>query len=420
MQINFYGAAQEVGRSAIMLQDQGRRVMLDYGVKLWKGTQYPVEVPNVDALILSHAHLDHCGAVPMLYRNRPNIPTLGTPPTLDLAELLLRDSLKIARIEHKKAKFTEANLASFKKHYRRTSYHSHTSLLDMDISMYDAGHLTGSAVTLMERRHGKENKRIVYTGDFKIEKQTLHEGAEIVKSDVLIMESTYAQRNHPERTKVVKDFVERVKEVIDNGGNVLLPVFALGRGQEMLTILYEAGLAGKTYVDGMINPATQIVMKHSKYIKNSHKLFDAVEESNRVRDQKDRHAILEQPSIILTTAGMLEGGPVLSYINKLNDRSHIFITGYQVEDTNGRRLIDKGVVNIDGKETRIKTPVSIFDFSAHAGHDDLYKYVRESSPNTVICVHGSEENSKAFAEALKGEGFDAHAPKIGDVIKLAD
>jgi len=130
--------------------------------------------------------------------------------------------------------------------------------------------------------------------------------------------------------------------------------------------------------------------------------------------------VLDEPSIILTTAGMLEGGPVLNYITRLNEESRILITGYQVEETNGRRLVERGVVNIDGREHRIRNPVTTFDFSAHAGRDDLFRYARESAPNTIICVHGSEENAKALAEELRGEGFDAHAPKDGDTIRLAD
>lgn len=420
MHISFFGAAQEVGRSSIMLHDNDKRIMFDYGVKLGKGLEYPIQAPDVDALILSHAHLDHCGAIPVLYRHKPDIPAIGTPPSLDLSELLLKDSLKIARIEHKKAHFTEAQMNLYKRRYRRIPYGMQADLLGMNIEMQDAGHVAGSAITLLERKHGKENKRIVYTGDFKLQKQVLHDGAKIVKGDLLIMESTYATRDHPDKAQLVKEFIAKIKETLDNRGNVLLPVFAVGRGQELLTLLYENGLAQHTYVDGMINSATEIILRHPKYITHPHRLSDAVEESNRIRDSTDRRSVLDEPSIILTTAGMLEGGPVLNYITRLNEESRIFLTGFQVEGTNGRLLLEKKYVRIDGVPHKIKTPVQFFDFSAHAGREDLYRYARECSPNTIICVHGSEENSKALAEALSGEGFDAHAPKVGDVIKLAD
>jgi putative mRNA 3-end processing factor len=137
-----------------------------------------------------------------------------------------------------------------------------------------------------------------------------------------------------------------------------------------------------------------------------------------ITDKRHRKDALNEPSIILTTAGMLNGGPVLNYITKLNKNSKILITGYQVAGTNGRLLLDRGVVNIDGNVVKISTPTVYYDLSAHAGKDDLYKYVKQSSPRIVICMHGDEQNTMTFAENLKLEGFEAYSPKIGETIKL--
>lgn len=416
MLFRFLGGAREVGRSAVLLQD-GKSIMFDYGVKVGGKLEYPLAPPRVDAVVLSHAHLDHSGAVPMIYNNAL-VPTFGTPPTLKLSELLLNDSLEIARKEHMQPRFHKRQVASFMNRYIGMGYHSKRELGDFSIEVYDAGHVSGSAITLIERKKSKDNNRIVYTGDYKLEEQYLHKGAEIVRSDVLITESTYATREHPDRNKLIAKLIDDIRTTLDNGGTALVPVFAVGRSQEMLSILYRHRLTPMTYVDGMARAATSIILKYQGFIKHEAVLSKAVEESMAIQDKRDRKGALDEPSIILTTAGMLNGGPVLNYITKLNKNSKILITGYQVEGTNGRSLLDKGQVVIDGNPVRIGTPTEYYDLSAHAGRDDLYKYIKQSSPRVVVCVHGDERSTTTLAESLRLEGFDTYAPKIGDAIRL--
>ncbi len=418
MQLKFLGGAQEVGRSAILLKDD-RNLLLDFGVKIDHETEYPTHIPNIDALVLSHAHLDHSGFSAALY-NEQFIPTFGTPPTLRLSNLLLDDSLSIAKKNHVKPGFTKRQVKEFVNRYIPVDYHHVQRFGNFDIEFYDAGHICGSAVTLVERAHAKDYKRIVYTGDFKLEPQFLHNGAEVVKSDVLITESTYANREHPNRDDTVLQFVEKIQETLDNGGHALIPVFAVGRSQEILALLYKNGLMASTYLDGMAKDATQIVLNHPKYIANHDVLQKAVREVNWIGDRNDRREALNTPSIIVTTSGMMTGGPVLDYVTRLNKNSHIFLTGYQQEGTNGRMLIEQGSVIIDGQKKKIPQSVSFYDFSAHAGMSDLMEYVRKSSPQVVVCVHGDGESTQEFAEELKLEGIQAYAPKVGDSIKLGD
>ncbi|MEM3227354.1 MAG: MBL fold metallo-hydrolase [Candidatus Micrarchaeaceae archaeon] len=410
------GGAQEVGRSGLLVKDS-KSFLFDYGIKLDHKTEYPLQPGRIDALLLSHAHLDHSGMSPALY-NTMLPDAFGTPPTLELSELLLEDSMKIALREHKQGKFHRKQVNNFAKHYTRVEYGAALEYGNFSIEFNDAGHIAGSATILLERLNAKENKRILYTGDFKLQPQTLHRGAKIVKSDVLAIESTYAYKDHPDRKALTREFINKVKEVLERGGNVLLPVFAVGRGQEILTILYENGLADLTHVDGMVREATKIVLSHSNFIDNAHLLKKAIERATVIEDRSDRAIALSEPSIILTTAGMLNGGPVLDYITKLNANSAVLLTGYQIEGTNGSSLLKNGTITLDGKRRRISNPVSLYDFSAHAGMSDLYRYVRESAPNTVICMHGSEESVQMLAENLRGEGFDAYAPKIGEEIEL--
>ncbi|MDE1834450.1 MAG: MBL fold metallo-hydrolase, partial [Candidatus Micrarchaeota archaeon] len=285
-----------------------------------------------------------------------------------------------------------------------------------DISLYDAGHICGSAISLVEKR--RSGRKVAYTGDFKLEPQLLEGGAEVVACDVLIIESTYAAKDHPNREQHMRKLIDEIRETVDNGGTALLPVFAVGRAQEILALLTKNELIGKTYLDGMAKSATEIVMGHPDFIKQVDLLEDAMTQATWIKDNRNRSNALNGGNIIVTTSGMLNGGPVLDYITRLNRKSKIFLTGYQVENTNGRKLVEGRPINIDGVEHRVKVPLSIFDFSAHAGKSDLHEYVKRSNPETVICVHGDPENSNLLAEELKMEGFEAFAPKVGDKITV--
>ncbi len=416
MQFKFLGGAQEVGRSAILLRDE-HTLMLDYGIKLNHKIEYPIAMPNIDAFILSHAHLDHSGHAPALY-NEMLVPAFGTEPTLRFSELLLKDSLNIAKKEHMNPKFHKRQISSFMHRYTSMEYHSRATIGNFEIELFDAGHICGSAITLIERKNAKDNKRVVYTGDYKLVPQYLHRGAEVVKSDVLITESTYATREHPERAALAKRFVEKVRETLDNNGTVLLPVFAVGRSQEVLMLLYKNNLTQYTYLDGMARTATGMALKYKDFISDSGTLERAFEDSMVIKGREDRSAALNAPSIILTTAGMLTGGPVLDYITRLRNNSSILLTGYQVEGSNGRMLMEKGSLMIDNEMTKVSAKVSYYDMSAHAGMQELHDYVKGSGPSKVICVHGDSENAKAMAESLRLEGYDAYAPKISDTIKI--
>lgn len=416
MLFKFLGGAQEVGRSAIVMKDEGS-LLLDYGIKLNHKIEYPINVPNVDAFVLSHAHLDHSGFAPALY-NEMLIPSFGTEPTLKLSELLLNDALNIAKKEHMQQKYHKRQIATFMHRYTSLDYGQSVNFGNFDIEMHDAGHISGSAITLIERRKAKDNKRIVYTGDFKLEPQLLHKGAEIVKGDVLVMESTYATREHPNREEVLKQIVDEIKETLQSNGSVLLPVFAVGRSQEILALLYKNGLTQYTFLDGMARAAGSIVLAHSDFIDNAHLLEQAMEETTTIKSRNERGTALDGPSIIVTTAGMLTGGPVLDYITRLKENSKILLTGYQVEGSNGRNLLEHGWITINNKVTKIQTPSKYYDLSAHAGKSELYEYVKRCQPNTVICVHGDKDNAKALAESLTLEGYKAYAPELGETIKL--
>ncbi|MDE1874150.1 MAG: MBL fold metallo-hydrolase [Candidatus Micrarchaeota archaeon] len=414
MELHFLGGASEVGRSAILFKGS-KHIIMDYGIKLNHKTEYPLPTGGVDACVLSHAHIDHSGNFPFLYKD--NLPTTyGTDPTKELSQLLVEDSMKVGKKNHQPPKFNKHNLRSMLERYSSHEFGEEVDLGEYTITLYDAGHISGSSITKIESR--KTGKRLVYTGDFKLEPQMIQGSADIVKSDVLITETTYANREHPEREELTKKFAEDVRQTLDNGGTALIPTFAVGRAQEILAILHKHGLTDSVFIDGMARKATQIAMRYPEYIRNVDLLHDAIKRIAWVGSEEHRGHAISGSSIILTTAGMLNGGPVLNYITKLGPNSKIFLTGYQVEGTNGRKLMDGKPLLIDGRKEVVKAPWTFYDFSAHAGKSDLYEYVRKSDPEKVICVHGEQKTASAFAESLREEGYDASVPKQGDTVQI--
>ena len=410
--MRFLGGAGEVGRSAFVIEDK-KNILLDCGIKVESNTEYPLEIGAVDACILSHAHLDHSGFLPSIYREaRP--PTFTTQPTMELVELLIEDAMKIAKRRHEKPAYSGADFREMMARYVPCEYGFENEFDDYVITLRDAGHIPGSAVSSVENM--RSGRTLAYTGDFKLEEQTLQKGADPVKCDILVMESTYGSGDHPDRDKLISSFIEDVKSVIDNGGTALVPVFAVGRSQEVLAVLEQHGLAERTYLDGMAKAATEITLVHKRFLKNGKLLADGVNKASIVTMYRARRRAVMGGKIILTTSGMLTGGPVLNYITQLNRNSKVFLTGFQVEGTNGRRLLDGKPLVIDGKKFTVRNEVGFYDFSAHAGRSDLHKYAKMCSPEEIVLVHGSSENISAAAESLAMEGFKVHTPKVGDTI----
>jgi putative mRNA 3-end processing factor len=412
LRIRFLGGAGEVGRSAFVIEDK-KNILLDCGVKVESATEYPLEIGKVDACILSHAHLDHSGFLPSIYRDA-SPPTFATQPTMELVELLIEDAMKIGKRKHDKPAYSRAEFREMMSKYVPCEYGYENEFDDYVITMRDAGHICGSAVSSIESI--RSGRVIGYTGDFKLEEQTLQKGADPVKCDILIMEATYGGGEHTGREKLISLFIEDIKDVIDNGGTALVPVFAVGRSQEILAILEENGLAERTYLDGMARAATEIALAHKRFLKNGKLLAEGVNKVSVVDMQHVRRNAVKGGRIILTTSGMLTGGPVLNYITQLGRNSKIFLTGFQVEGTNGHKLLEGKPLIIDGKKFTVRNEFGFYDFSAHAGKKDLHEYAKLCSPEEIVLVHGSVENINAAAESLRLEGFKVHTPKVGDVI----
>ncbi len=404
--IKFLGGCREVGRSAVMVDG----IVLDYGVKPSDPPEFPLDGVSPKAVVISHGHLDHVGVAPNLMYYNPDV--FLTPPSHDLSTILLKDSMNIMQ----PPPFTKRELRQFESNVKEVEYEDPVQIADVEIELFNAGHIPGSASI-----HLRSDVNILYSGDIKLEETRLLEGADLhyPETDILIVESTYFGTKHPDRKELERRFVESVIDTIDMGGHAIIPAFAVGRTQEVLMILERYGIT--PYVDGLGKEVTKIIQKYPDYIKSPKSLKRAIKNAIPVEWRK-RERVLEEPCAVVTTAGMLNGGPALFYISKLynDDKSKIILTGYQVDGTNGDLALKHGMLNLGTRTVKLRMGVEQYDFSAHADDRQLKEYVMkvvDRGADVVFTIHGEE--TEAFAEWIREElGVDAYAPKNGDIFVI--
>ncbi len=409
------GGCNEVGRSSFLL-DFGEKILLDRGIKLdASGSEFPLPLEtNLDAVVISHAHLDHSGALPDLFVNS-SILSYMSAPTFELSKILWFDTIKIAGLEGENISFSkneieEAAKYTFPVDYRRVLHITK----NCSMQFFDAGHILGSAMPKLSI--GEKN--FLYTGDFKVEETRLFKGADLDVGpvDYLAIESTYGDRNHPPRKECEKLFIEEVQDTLDNGGTALVPAFAVGRSQELIDILHGYKIDAPIYLDGMGQKVARVTTMFPKFLKNPRFLKKALEKTNWIRNNGDRKKALKQPSVIVTTAGMLQGGPALNYLKTIykDERSNVFLTGYQVEGTAGRTLMETGKIDIDGRNYEVKGKVEKFDFSAHASQQEMMKAISRWGPEKVLLVHGDPEVIQVFKKKIEEDiGIETLVPELG-------
>jgi len=347
------------------------------------------------------------------------VPLYTTGPTQPLCSLLWADAIKVAEMRGETPAISEKEIISAEKHFASIPYEEEEELFDgTSFTLHDAGHITGSAQIVLRNA----GKTLIYTGDLNSSPTRLHPAASVPENnpDLLVIESTYADRDHPPRKQVEESFIEAVNETLEEG-NVLIPCFAVGRTQEMLMVIEAAGIKAKTYVDGMGIKTSELLPDFPSYCRDPQALGRSLAKARFVQDSGERNKIASgSGKIIIATAGMLDGGPALTYLERLNKQGNgaVLLTGYQAADTNGRLLLEKSEVVDRGKRIKVNLPVKVFDFSAHSGRKQLHQYVEKMSPQKVWCIHGDEKNCELFASELREKGFDAHAPKPGEEAEI--
>jgi putative mRNA 3-end processing factor len=418
LQVGFLGGAREVGRIGISVKSEKTQVLLDYGVMFDHEPGFPMHVPpkEVNGLILTHSHLDHSGALPVFYIGGKT-PLYTNRLNLDLTQLLIQDFIKISGYY---LPFEYLELKTMMQSNEHLDFGVEEKIGDIGLQLLNAGHTPGSASVLLEA----EGKRLLYTGDFNTTDSQLLTGATMDYGDLdaVVIESTYANEDHTNRLELEKRFVESVTEVVERGGIALVPAFGVGRSQEMACILAAHHFEYPVVLDGMAREASRIIMNHKEFLRDPKLFMNAMHSLDWVESWRDRRKALKSNGVIISTAGMLKGGPAAFYVSKLGKKASnaIFLVSYQIPGTPGKELLEKGVCTIDGKVRKVKARYEHFDFSSHCGASQLKEALRKLGGNPkVFVVHGDDENCKLLANWAKSElGLDAVAPKTGETFEV--
>ncbi len=431
MKLYFYGAAQEVGRSCMMVRSANATVLIDAGIKLGEKEEYPI-IPDrllkgVDAIFISHAHLDHSGYLPHIFSAGYTGKVYATKPTLELINVLISDYMHISDPKN----VTKEGLAKMRKSCQIIEFGETVRIKDISIKPLLAGHILGSAMLLIS--DGKSS--VLYTGDINLTKTRLLEAADTrdLAADTLITESTYGARHDvmPAEETTAKKMMLDIKETIIRGGKVVIPAFAVGRGQEVLLLLDDymnSGALPKVpiYIDGMINKAMRIHRHNVIYCRTElqRKIlmsdFDPFKSSNFVpvltRQQRGKVASSESASIIVTTSGMLTGGPVIYYLRKLagNPQNRLVLVGYQADGTPGKALVDGArVVRLENATVEVRMTVNNYHLSAHADRPHLEALIKSvKSLKTVFLIHGEKGKIEELGANIRNK-FRVIAPSLG-------
>jgi putative mRNA 3-end processing factor len=415
MKLQFLGGAQEVGRSAVLLKGGKTQVLLDYGVLIGREPGFPSHVPSreVHAIILTHAHLDHSGTVP-IFHVTTEVPVYGTQLTRQLSKILITDFIHLSRYY---LPYEFLDLQTMMSCYVDLEYRQPTQIRGFNVELLNSGHIPGSAQVEVEWR----GKHILYTSDFNPFDTQLLQGSDhnYDDIDVLIIESTYANEEHRDRENEEQRFITKVNQIAEGGGTVLIPAFSVGRAQEILCLLTANNFQYPVVVDGMAIIANDIIAQNLKFVRDPALFKKALEMASVIRGWKDRRRATKRPGVIVSPAGMLTGGNAVFYMNTVAKKAEngVFLVSYQVPDSPGRRLLESQKFIINGKTRKVKAEIDQFDFTSHAGKKGLLDTVRRvDCSGPIFVVHGAEENCRRLASAIREAlGFDAIAPNTGEI-----
>jgi len=448
------GGYRQVGRSATLLSTRESKILVDCGVLISEdnGSPYlnaPEVMPlsSIDAVVITHAHLDHSGLVPALYKYGYEGPVYATPPTRDTMSLLQVDFIKVAMGEARKPPYDSSNIRQCVARTIPLKYGETTDIApDVRLTFQNAGHILGSATAHFHMIYGLYN--VALSGDIKFEKTWLFNPAvnKFPRLETLVIESTYGGYHdvQPSRHDAAAQFKEILGRVLRRGGKVLVPVFAVGRSQEVMLVLEEAMRTGQipeapVYLDGMIWEATAIHTAYPEYLNSQLRtqIFQTGENPflspmfKRVETSDMRANIIDdvEPCIVLATSGMMSGGPVLEYFKGWADNPlhALLFVGFQSEGSLGRRIQREAreiTLNDKGNPLTLQIKLDIETIDGFSGHSDrlqLLNYVgtMEPRPERVIVNHGEEFKCSDLASSLyKKFGIETRAPMNLETIRL--
>ncbi len=420
MKVKVLGAAKEVGRSAFLVNCNNTNILMDYGVLLKREPIFPMHVKpkEVDAVVITHAHLDHSGFVPSLYLSgSTDIPVLGTLPTFELSELLIEDMIKLSGFY---LPFEYLDLMTMLKSSKNLQYREPYMVNDTKVTLHESGHVVGGATVEVSY----EGKKVFYTGDINTRGSKLLRPADLDLGDIdlMIIESTYSQTEQQPREEAEKDLIAFANEVIERGGTLFIPSFSVERAQEIACVLKAYNFKYKVVMDGMALKANQIMSRHPTFLKDPEMFRRAIGEAEWIQGWSRRRKVVNEPCAIISPAGMLVGGSAIFYMQQMSDsdKNGIALVSYQGEGTPGRLLLDKKVANIDGKIKKCYADVKRFEFSGHNSRHELFEILDRVTGNPkVLTVHGDGPSCVKFADEIREKyGYDAHAPDQGEIIEV--
>ena len=421
MEVKVLGAANEVGRSGFLVNCDGTNLLLDYGVLFGKRgmpPEYPLHVKpkDLDAIIITHAHLDHSGNVPSLFVSG-NTDVYATPPTFDLTRLLIEDMLKITKDAQP---FGLPELNNMMRNAKEIGFREKITKGNATFELRETGHVIGGGSVLIE----SQKKRLFYTGDIKTHGSRMLREADLDVGDIdlLIIESTYSQTEQKPRKESERELIEFANEVIDRKGVLFIPSFSVERSQEMACILRSSNFKHKIIMDGMALKVNEIMFNHPDYLRDPKVFADAINQAVAVKDHEKRKHAIEEPCVVISPAGMLVGGNATYYLQELsfNSNNGIALVSYQGEGTPGKKLLDTKKVSTRGKDLRVAAEVKQFEFSGHSDRNELFEVIKKIKGNPkVLTVHGDTESCRKFAQEIHEKfGFEAHAPDVNEVISI--
>ena len=454
IRLTYLGSGRQVGRSCIFLQTPESRVLLDCGINVASPDKpYPYldapefNINELDAVILSHAHIDHCGFIPYLFKYGYRGPVYCTEPSRDVSALLLLDYIKIQRAEGQDPIFTSEDIKEMVKHTITLEYDEVSDITpDVRITMYNAGHILGSAMVHLHVGNGLHN--ILYSGDQKYGKTLLLEPAVTLfpRLETLMLEATYGGKENvmPHRQETDEELMNIIKETTERNGKVLIPTLGVGRAQEVILAIEQMLREGKmnsipVYIDGMVWDVTAIHTAYPEYLNNSIRKLIFHKDQNpflheifkRVGSQKERMEVIEEtgPCVILATSGMLTGGPSVEYLKHLcdNPKNAMGFVNYQGEGSMGRRIQvgEREFTFSDGGKPemlQIKMQVhTVEGFSGHSSRNQLMNFVAkcEPRPKKVIVNHGENSRCLDLASSIhKGFRIETVAPRNLETVRV--
>lgn len=453
MELRFLGAARSVTGSCHLVRVGGRSVLLDcgqiQGSRLDEQlNRVPLPVGHVDAVVLSHAHIDHSGRLPLLCKQGFSGPIFTHRATAELCAIMLRDAAylheKDAELENKRRR--RKGLATVPPLYTRDDVHAALRQLveldydvkrpiipGVDVTLRNAGHILGAAIVELELRENGSDVRLVYSGDLGYKDAPLMQPpTPIERADLVLMESTYGNRNHRPFDATLEELRAIFRSAADGGGNVLIPAFAVGRTQDLLFLLsahYEDfGLSRwSVYLDSpMAIETTELYWRHSALQRA--RLFGdrpwlAVTAAESTEDSMRINAI-ESGAIVIAGSGMCSGGRILHHLkhNLWRPECHVVMIGFQGQGTLGRRLVDGAEhVRLWGETIKVAAKIhTVGGLSAHADQAGLMAWYGAFANRPPVClVHGEPGAQHALASALRSKhGADVRVPARGDVVEL--